>query len=198
MANNEEKINKFNVAINHYAEEQRLKIEQEISEFKRKELEDAEYEALSGAYRLIQKEMAEMRNGIAKEMAHRDMDARRELLEQRKKITEQVFDRARQELTAFTKKDGYTALLLKSVAELPQKFHRAGTVIEIRKEDEPLKDQLQKAFGGECTFKIEPEIQIGGIRAYNSEIGIMADASLDSLLDDQLEWFEENSGMAVV
>ena len=39
--NEEEKVNKFYTAINHYALEQRKKIEHEIAEFKSKELEEA-------------------------------------------------------------------------------------------------------------------------------------------------------------
>ncbi|NLJ31589.1 MAG: hypothetical protein GX424_08325, partial [Clostridiales bacterium] len=55
---NDEKVNKFYRAINHYAEEQRKKIEQDIAEYKRKELDDAEVDALTEAYHMIQKEMA--------------------------------------------------------------------------------------------------------------------------------------------
>ncbi|WP_457941823.1 V-type ATP synthase subunit E [Caproiciproducens sp. LBM24188] len=198
MANNEEKINKFNLAINHYAEEQRKKIEQEIAEFKQKELEDAEVEALTEAYRLIHKEMSEMRNGIAKEMARREMDGRRELLEQRKRITAGVFEKAKQQLIQFTEKEEYAALLQKFTAKLPAKLHRPGTVIEIRQEDEKYEEMIKSTFGSDCTIKVEPGIKIGGIRAYNSEIGILADETLDSMLEDQREWFEENSGMTVV
>ena len=66
--NEEEKVNKFYTAINHYAMEQRKKIEHEIAEFKSKELEEAENEVLAEAYHLIQKEMAQMRGGISREM----------------------------------------------------------------------------------------------------------------------------------
>ena len=91
MATNEEKLSKFNEAIHHYAEEQRRKIEDEVKKFKEKELNEAENEVLLEAYQLIQKEMAQMRNTITKEMAHREMDARRELLEKRRKIMEDTF-----------------------------------------------------------------------------------------------------------
>ncbi|HEX2986015.1 MAG TPA: V-type ATP synthase subunit E family protein [Caproiciproducens sp.] len=198
MASNDEKVNKFYLAINHYAEEQRKKIEQEIAEFKHKELEEAEVDALTEAYRLIQKEMTEMRNGIAREMAQREMNGRRELLEKRQQITETVFERARQQLVEFTKKAEYVDLLKKFASQLPNQFRRAGTVIGIRKDDEQYKDQIKNAFGNDCTFKIDTGILIGGFRAYNYEVGMVADQTLDSLLEDQRQWFEEQSGMAVV
>ncbi len=198
MASNDEKMNKFYLAINHYAEEQRKKIDQEVADFKRKELDEAEVDALTEAYRLIQKEMAEMRNGISREMAKREMASRRELLEKRQKIADDVFGQTTKKLLDFTQKNEYVALLQKFAGNLPNKFHNADTVICIKKDDEKYKDQIKIAFGGECTFKVDAEILIGGIRAYNSEMGIMADETLDSLLEDQRAWFEENSGMAVV
>ncbi|MDF2631663.1 MAG: hypothetical protein K0Q85_259 [Caproiciproducens sp.] len=198
MATNDEKLNKFYLAINHYAEEQRKKIEQEVAEFKQKELDEAEVYVLAEAYRLIQKEMAEMRNGISREMAQREMNDRRELLAKRKKITEEVFERAAKSLNEFTQKSDYADLLKKFAGELSKTFYKPGTVLCIRKDDQKYQDLLQQAFGSDCTFKIDAGIRIGGIRAYNSEMGIVADETLDSMLEDQLEWFEENSGMAVV
>ena len=72
------KIGKFYQAILHYGEEQRKKIEEEVAAFKqKKELDEAEVEVLTEAYHLIQKEMAQMRSGISREMAQREMDGRR-------------------------------------------------------------------------------------------------------------------------
>ncbi|MBW7573544.1 V-type ATP synthase subunit E [Caproiciproducens faecalis] len=198
MAVNDDKMNKFYLAINHYAEEQRKKIEQEVSEFKQRELDEAEVEVLTEAYRLIQKEMAEMRNGISREMAQREMEGRKELLAKRQSITAKVFERANNALIEYTQKSEYTALLKKFAAELSKTFTKPGTVLCIKKEDEKYQELIKEAFGKDCTFKINPDIHIGGIRAYNSQMGISADITLDSMLEDQREWFAENSGMAIV
>lgn len=198
MASNDEKISKFNLAINHYAEEQRAKIQQEVDEFKQHELEETEIEVLTEAYHLIQKEMAEMRSGITQEMAHRGMDARRELLAQRQKIADEVFERCFNSLQEYTQKSEYSALLEKFAKNLSSTFTEPGTVFCIKADDEKYKTQIEKAFGSSCTFKTDNQIILGGIRAYNLEMGIMADETLDTMLEDQREWFEENSGMAVV
>lgn len=195
---NDEKMNKFYQAINHYAEEQRKKIEQEMAEFKRKELNEAEVDALTEAYRMIQKEMAEMRNGISRELAQRELKGRRELLEQRQKITDTVFQRAAAELSAFTQTPQYADMLVRFTAGLPEKIRKDGTVIYLKEEDASYREQIKTAFAADCTFRTDAEIKIGGLRACNSEMGIMADETLDSLLEDQRAWFEENSGMAIV
>ena len=72
---NEEKLAKFHQAITHYALEQRQKIEEEVADFKKKELQEAEDEVLVESYHLIQKEMADMRGRISREMAQREMES---------------------------------------------------------------------------------------------------------------------------
>lgn len=198
MVSSDEKMNKFYLAINHYAEEQRKKIEQEVLDFKRKQLDEAEVDALTEAYRLIQKEMAEMRNGILREIAHREMDTRRDLLTKRQKMASDVFERSTKKLCEFTETGGYAAVLQKFAGNLKDAFDKPGTILCIKDGDQKYEEQIKEAFGKDCSFKIDAEIHIGGIRAYNSEMGIMADETLDSLLEDQHSWFEENSGLAVV
>lgn len=195
---NDEKMNKFYQAINHYATEQRKKIEQEIAEYKRKEVEEAEVGALTEAYRMIQKEMAEMRNGISQELAQRELQGRRKLLEQRQKITDTVFERAAAELAAFSQTPQYADMLIRFTAELPEKFKKDSTVIFLKEDDAKYQEQIKKVFGADCSFRTDPEIKLGGLRASNLEIGLVADETLDSLLEEQHAWFEENSGMAIV
>ena len=194
---NDEKIGKFYQAILHYGEEQRKKIEEEVAAFKQKELDEAEVEVLTEAYHLIQKEMAQMRSGISREMAQREMDGRRALLEKRRGIMEQIFSRAAEELRSYTQKPAYAALMQKYARNLAAVFQQPGTVIRLREEDASYQQQIAEAFGHPCTFETDPTIRIGGLRAYNSEMGVMADETLDAMLEDQRVWFEENSGLTV-
>lgn len=198
MAANDDKIYKFHQAINHYAEEQRQKIQDEIAAFKQKELSEAEIEVLNEAYHLIQQEMMQMRNTISREMAQREMEGRRQLLNQRQKITEEVFERAAKSLRDFTSTDKYKTWLCDRVRELSPLFDGMETTLQIREEDMPLRKKLEQAFGGPCQIEADQSVLLGGLRARSSTRGILVDSTLDSLLEDQREWFEENSGLAVV
>jgi V/A-type H+-transporting ATPase subunit E len=198
MAVNDDKRNKFYLAINHYAEEQRKKIETEIDAYKQKELEDAESEVLLESYRLIQREMAQMRNGIAREMAQREMEARRGLLIKRDEISKKVFERAAEKLAEFSQSAGYPAFLEKSARSLKEAVHGPGTVLLLGEKDKKYEDLVRKAFGEECPVQTDATIRLGGIRAVNSGSGVLADDSLDTRLESQREWFEEHSGMAVI
>lgn len=198
MVSNDEKLSKFNAAINHYAEEQRVKIEQEIAEYKQSELEEAERQVLHEAYRLIQNEMTTMRDSITRDIAHREMDARKQLLEKRQNITDEVFATAAERLLAYTKTEQYAGLLQKFAQNLSKIFHQPGVVLCVKEEDLQYESLLRQAFGKDCTVQADQDIQIGGVRAYHADRGIMADETLDSMLEAQHEWFEENSGMSVV
>lgn len=198
MAEAEDKKDKFSAAINHYAEEQRKKIEDEISTFKQKELDEAEIEVLTECYRMIQKELVQMRSGISREMAQKELSARRELLDKRKKITDEVFSRAAAKLTELIQSGKYAELLKRAAEKFKTVFTKPGTVICLKADDSKYEDLIREAFGGDCTFEVDPTIGVGGIRAYNSGMGLMADETFDSLLEEQRGWFEEHSGMTVV
>ncbi len=198
MADFEEKKDKFSTAINHYAEEQRQKIEKEIEEYKQKELDDAEIEVLTECYQMIQKETARMRSGIAREMSVRGMDSRRKLLEKRSHITADVFAKASQKLKEFTARKDYLDFLKKTASQFAEIFGQDGIVVRLRADDAKYEDSIQKALGLACEFQIDNTIKIGGLRALHTERGLLADQTLDSLLEDQREWFESHSGMTVV
>lgn len=198
MASNDEKLNKFSTAINHYAQEQRVKIEQEIAEYRKSELEEAEREVLHEAYQLIQNEMTAMRDNITREIAHREMDTRKKLLEKRQGITDQVFEKAKKQLLDYTQSQEYPGLLQKYARNLSKLFTESDVVLCVKEEDLKYEDLLRQAFGKDCVVQADKDILIGGVRAYHAERGIMADETLDTMLESQHEWFEETSGMSVV
>lgn len=195
MSDNREKTSNFLKAINKYAEQQRTKIRNEAEEFKKQELEKAEAEVLNDAYSLIQREMAQMRTGIAGSISRKEMDSRRELFQKRQAITDKVFKSAEEKLIEFTKTGEYTALLQKYAALIANVLTQDGTVLYLKKEDMHLSDKIKSAFGRDCSVESSDDILIGGIYGQNYNMGIIADETLDSKLLIQRDWFAENSGM---
>jgi V/A-type H+-transporting ATPase subunit E len=194
----DEKVSKFHDAINHYATEQRNKIEQEVADYKARELENAEKEVLNEAYRLIQAEMADMRNKIAREIALREQKSRRELLTRRQEISSDVFARAAAALKDITASAQYDSFLAKSVKEAAPLFDAEDVVIFMKPGDESHQAAVQTAFGKKCTFAQDNTIHLGGLRVQSKKLGLTADQTLDALLEDQRDWFETHSGLAVV
>lgn len=194
MANSDEKVSKFVQAITAYAEEQRQKIHQEVEDFKAERLRQAEQEVLSHAYQLIQKERAELRNQMSREMSRRDLEARKALLSRRKEMTETVFTQARERLLAYTSTPAYAEWLRESMTALAAQMPAEGTVYELCARDAA---QMEAFCPAGSSLKTVEDIQLGGIRAVNAATGLLVDDTLDTRLDTQREWFTGESGLTI-
>lgn len=198
MADFEGNTDKFSAAVNHYAEEQRKKIEQDIEDYRKKELEETELQVLTECYRLIQAELSQMRVTIAHENAMREMESRRQVLQKRAEITSDVFTKVKKNLTEFTQQKEYLAFLQKTASHFREAFGRPGVVIRLKADDTKYEPAIREALGFDCSFQEDNTIEIGGLKASHPDMGIFADETLDTLLTNQYDWFEANSGMAVV
>lgn len=198
MASNVDKLSEFNSAINHYAESQREKILKDIADYQERELEETAASAKIESDRLLVKELAEMRDRIIREMSHREIDSRRELLSKRQEISKKVFERAIKALIEYTQKAEYASLMERYAANIAKVLSQNGTVVYVKPGDEKYKEQIEKAFGPTVTITVDKNIKIGGLRAENAAMRLVADETLDSILASKRGWFEENSGMAVV
>ncbi len=198
MASNMEKMSGFYSAINHYAEAQREQIAKDIEAFREKHLKEAEDDAQIEAGRLLKKEVAEARADIVREMSHKEIDARRVLLEKRQNIEDEVFAKAKEKLVEFTKTFGYEKSLNKFATDIKNVMNDSNTTFYVKNGDGKAKAAIMNTFGASATVKVDDKIEIGGFRAENLALRKTLDNTLDAMLDDQHSWFEENSGLAIV
>ena len=202
MLTQEEKLSKFMLAINEYAQEQHDKIMREVEAQNAIELEKAEKEFREESYKTIQRRTGEVRSMISRELAAKESAGKKTLLERRNAIEKEVFERAAARLEEFTKTDAYKTYLRKAAIEARKAFSKCGeehlteTVIYIRDRDKKCSPLIKTAFG-DCTVKVDPTIVLGGLRAENAGIGRVLDMTLDVSLEQQHEWFAENSGLTI-
>ena len=202
MLTQEEKLSKFMIAINEYAQEQRDRIMREVEAQNNIELEKAEKEFREESYRTIQRRTGEVRSMISREIAGKEIAGKKARLERRNAIENEVFQRAAAKLEEFTKTDAYKTYLRKAAIEARKVFAGCGeekmgaTVIYIRDRDKKCSPLIKTAFG-DCTVKVAQDILLGGLRAENTEIGRVVDVTLDVALQQQHEWFAENSGLTI-
>ena len=179
------KTSNFLKAINKYAAEQRKEIKTRAEEFRKYELQKAEAEVLRDAYYLIQNEMAQMKKNIASEVSKLEFEKRRELFAKRQTIMNDVFKKAQDKL-------------LKNYAGAVSKIlKKSGTVLYICKRDEGFIDVIREAYGKICKVEVSDSIKIGGILAVNKVMSLVVDETLDSKLEEQRNWFEENSKLNI-
>ena len=192
------KTSSFLKAIDKYAKEQQKEMKQQLEEFKRQELQKAEAVVLRDAYHLIQKEMLQMKKSIAGEVSKKAREGKEKLFKQRLLITEKIFHQTEEKLLDFTKTENYIALMKKYAASISKVLKDEGTVLYICERDRNLSDEIKEAFYGTAKIDIDGNIKIGGIRGYNPNMGMIADETLDSKLEEQREWFMENSSLSIV
>ena len=202
MLTQEEKLSKFMLAINEYAQEQHDKIMREVEAQNAVELAKAEKEFREESYKTIQRRTGEVRSMISRELAAEESAGKKALLARRNAIEQEVFERAAARLDEFTKTDAYKTYLRRAALEARKAFikcgeeHLASTVIYIRDRDKKCSPLIKTAFG-DCTVKVDPTILLGGLRAENTEIGRVLNVTLDVSLEQQHEWFAENSGLTI-
>lgn len=201
MAENKEQIQnagKFQDAIFDYAKIQSEKILQEVREKQQEELKNIQKAIREETAEYTKTHLEKINSKILREIAHREQDVKREILKLRQEITEKVFAEACQRLLDFTETEEYLPFLLKQVEKVKSLFQTDDVVFVMRKADEGFQPAIRESFGKPCTFQIDTNIHIGGLRVKSDSLGKMVDQSLDSLLKDQEEWFEIQSGLSVV
>ena len=144
---------------------------------------------------------------ISREMARREMDGRRALLEKRSRIAEKVVAQAADILRKETESDRYSALLTRYAKAAHDAFARrsedAGlpfpedVVFLLNKKDQAFQETIRKAYGAPCVFREDSSISIGGFCAESPSLRLEIDSTLDSMLENQRDWFEEASQLSV-
>lgn len=195
---NDQKLDKFYSAINHYADAQRQKIISELDAYEQEQVDRSENELLSEAYRIIQKGLVNLRVEIRKQISSEEQRLRKELLESRSQIQDKVFQSASQKLLDYTQSDAYPALLEQLAQTLSAVLGEGSITLRLCPRDQSYESQIKKAFGRPCTVELDDTIRIGGLIGRNSERGVAADQTLDAMLEAQHGWFEENSHLEVV
>lgn len=197
MATTAEKISKFDSAINHYAEAQRAKILEDIENFKERELKETEATAKVEAERLMIKEVEIEKSNIVREMSHKELDGRRELLQKRQEIADKVFNDAKEKLRSFVSSSEYPSFLERKAKEAASIFTQEGTVIYIRNADSSYASRISSQFKN-ASVEYDDSIEIGGFRAENKAMHLACDNTLESELEAQRLWFEETTGLKIV
>lgn len=194
-----DKTSNFLKAIDKYAKEQQKEIKLKANEFKIKELQKAEAEVLRDSYHLIQREMANMRKKIDGQVSKAEIENKRKLLEKRREITENVFKEAEEKLKEFTETEGYLNFLLRCSKNISKVLDDAPDIkLYVKQSDLKFSEELKKAFGKNCEILDSKKIKIGGIVGKILSIGINIDETLDSKLENEREWFAENSKLSIV
>ena len=197
--NDNKKASNFLNAINKYVKQQKDEIEKEVEILKQKEIEQATQEGLKDAYNLIQKEEAKNKIEIMKSLALKEQESKKELFIMRKNMTDKIFNKAADKLNEYTNTKDYFDKLLQSAEKINEVFCGNDCIVYISKKDSDKIEKIKSVFlNTNIEILIDNKIELGGLRAFCKSKGIILDDTFDSKLNDQKEWFIENSDLKVM
>jgi V/A-type H+-transporting ATPase subunit E len=193
----QEKLSKFRQAVFSDVESKISVIQQEAEELKKASLAQTENEQLNDAYSYIQSNVAKIKAEFKLIVAKADLAAKQEVLLQRENYRRSMLAAVRQRLVDFTKTDEYKSYLLSKLEEVSKSYPLSHSVILFQEEDSWLEQEVKTKFAPEdCVFQSSPAIKIGGFIIRNEESGYLIDETLESKLQEQIPYFNQNCRIA--
>lgn len=166
-----------------------------------KALEDEAYESMKAEAKRdadlkLKQEVEEMTSNASTEISESHIERTKKLIEKRDGYVKTIFEKAREELVAFTKTKDYVSFMKKKIQKVADNFDE-NSVMLVAEHDSAMKDEWIKAFGKNIKVVVSEEILIGGFIVENKESHLVVDETLDFALDNQKEWFNKNSGLII-
>lgn len=195
----QKKINSFIKSITDNAAQKREAVGTETEQILGAERQRLESQARQAAENYIKLKEAALKLETGKRISEEANKRRKEVFSKRSMIAEKTFSDVAEKLKAFTKSPEYKKLLFKSAGEV---IHALGpdaddgATLLVRQADLAFGDELCKKFPGVAIIEAA-DIKIGGVKGMNSDKTLMIDDTLDSRLEGQKRWFEENSGLYI-
>jgi vacuolar-type H+-ATPase subunit E/Vma4 len=189
---------RFLRSIDKYAKLQQSKIEEEIREIERAELEKTERRAIEDVNNMIKKELQAMKGRVEVDIAHTELKCRKELAKKRKEMLLEIFKACSKRLLDYTFSEEYPKILERCAKSISGVLNVPDVKLYVKEEDLKFSDIIKKSFGRDCEVDVDKEIEIGGICGFSQNLGMVADNTLDASLEAQTDWFIRKYGSALV
>ena len=183
--------------IEKQAKSEEEKILAEVQALEDEAHESMKAEAKKDADLRLKQEEQEIRSQASSEISESHIERTKKLIEKRDEYVKDIFNKAKEELVAFTKSKDYASFMKAKVEKVAGEFNTDGSVMYVTKNDLSLKDELVKAFGKDVDVEASDDITIGGFIIENKASSLVVDETLDFALNNQKEWFNQNSGLII-
>ena len=190
MAYDTQKLSVFEKAVEQETGKKIEEIDAEIEAYKAQEYKKVREMQYNKMYTYMQEQVRVIKSKHKREVTQHELACKRELLEYRNTLVEQIFEDAKEKLKAFRDSDSYQDYLARRVQAAAKEFPCEGAVVFVSKEDRKYDEALTKALPG-ITVETDPKNHLGGFTIVNREQGVMVDETFASLLEEQRPAFYE-------
>ncbi len=172
-------------------------LDQEIEQIRQEMTASLEEAAQAEAGLQIDIELRELQSDYAIKVSRLHEETSRKLMQKRAELNEAIFDETKEKLLAFCNSKDYETMLNERISSLAKEEIYQNVCIRVAKKDEAYLDMLCKIYGNGCTGCVDESIEIGGFLFECLDDGIVIDETLDNALEEQKQWFFENSGLFI-
>ena len=167
-----------------------------------KALEDEAYESMRAEAKRdadlkLKQEEEEMSSNASAEISESHIERTKKLIEKRDEYVKAIFEKAHEELVAFTKSADYASFMESKIKKVADDFKDSHSIMYVSAKGLAMKADLVKAFGQDIDVEASDDITIGGFIIENKESSLVVDETLDFALNNQKEWFNKNSGLII-
>lgn len=183
--------------IERQAKNEEKSILDEVKSLEEEAYESMKAEAKRDADLRLKQEEEEMSSNASAEISESHIERTKKLIEKRDEYVKTIFDKAREELVAFTSSKDYASFMETKLKKVASDFEGSNAVMYVAAKDLSMEKALVKAFGHEIKVEASDDITIGGFIIEDKESSLVVDETLDFALNNQKEWFNKNSGLII-
>lgn len=192
------KLNHFHRDIMDDVTARTQRIEEKVRQRLEQDYQAKELRYLEEAYTKVQdglKEIDQEKNEIFSKTI---MGCKIKLLNKRKEIMNRVFDKATENVVAFTKTEAYQEYMLTRIRNNIKQLGEGEYIVYVNQADAGLKEIIEAQIE-HTTVEIEDSHSelIGGHRLFNQTANIFADDSLNKMIEDQKQAFLKNCDIRI-
>lgn len=193
----QEKLSKFKQAVFNDIEAKISAIQKEAEELKKASLAQTEDEQLNDAYSYIQNNVAKIKAEYKLMIAKADLAAKQDVLLKREDYRLAMLESVRSRLVDFTKTAEYKEYLLHKFEAISKSYSLDHSMILFNEADSWLEQEIMSKYQLEdCQFQASPTVKIGGFSIRNETNGYLIDETLESKLQEQIPYFNQNCRIA--
>ena len=192
----QKKINNFIKSITDTAAEKREAVGAETEKILRAERAELERQAKRDAENYVRAKSASVKLEAGKRISEKADECRKAVFSKRSEIANATLSEAAEKLKSFTESPGYKDFLIKSAGEVIKEIGSVNVTLMLRPKDMVFKEEICNTYPN-ASFSQDESIRIGGVKGINSTMTLLINDTLDSRLENQKRWFEENSGLYI-
>lgn len=191
MALVDEKLARFQEAVEEQAKKRAKEIENQADVELKKEIEAYENHLKRQTEHKISFEKEQIEIESKKSFSRFQSSQREEYFHCQQALEDELFSDVEEKLLAFQDSEGYRAWFFEQVEKVLEKGYPGESVFSVGTKDLPLEKEIQKKFGKSTQVKEDIHIRLGGFIYQNNEKHYVIDYSMDTVLKEARNWFHE-------